>query len=100
MAYKTNAIDRDAVRGVIQGAMARLSVDGVGRGAVTQPEILDALRGPLEYRDADGVDEAGNPFTKGDVIPRPHADLEAILADMKAARLAYFSKEHRGWRIY
>jgi hypothetical protein len=95
MAYKLEPITRDRV-------FALLKVASAAPGAVglKQPEMLDALRGPLEYRESDGVDEAGNLFAKGDVIPRPHADLEVVLAEMKVARLAYFSKEHRGWRLH
>jgi hypothetical protein len=98
--YKLDPITVDDVRGVLHGARQRLTVDGQGRGALTQPEILDLLRGPLEYQAYDVIDEAGQLVaTKGDVIPRPHADLEAVLRGMKRDGKATFSKQDGGWRL-
>lgn len=88
MAYKTDLITASTVRRVLELA---------GKSGLRQPDMLDALRGPLEYRVADGVDETGNAYTKGDVIPRPHEDLERALREMKLAGTASFSKQVGGW---
>lgn len=67
-----------------------------------QPQILDELRGPLEYYAEDVESETHHKtVTAGDVIPRPHQDLVEVLRKLKAERRADFLPKGPtgGWRV-
>lgn len=69
---------------------------------IKQANLLDALRGPLEYYEADGeieVDGVVEKITAGDVIKRPHLDLESALRELRRKGLADFTPKGAlgGW---
>lgn len=92
--YKLEPITEDKVVALLKVASGAPGVAGL-----KQPEMLNVLRGPLEYRSADGIDEEGNKYSVGDVIRRPHEDLEVVLRAMKISGKAYFSKLDGVWRL-
>lgn len=54
-----------------------------------QPQILDELRGPLEYYAEDVESDTHHKIiTAGDVIPRPFEDLVEALRELRAKGLA------------
>lgn len=65
-----------------------------------QPQLLDRLRGPLEYYAEDGVNPAGEKVTAGDVIPRPFQDLVEALRKLRFEGKADFTPKGSagGWR--
>lgn len=89
--YNLDPITEERVRTVLSIA---------GAGALKQPELLDILRGPLEYYTEELRDDHGRVVqTIGDVVPRPHLDLEEALRIMKVAGSAYFDRRLQGWRL-
>lgn len=93
MAYKTDTITQAQVIRLLEIAGAQPGFRGL-----KQPEMLDLLRGELEYYDADLVVDGVVVVAAGDVIPRPHEDLEARLRSLKLQGKAHFVKPD-GWRL-
>lgn len=93
MAYDSRPITTERVKATLELLSGQPRFLGI-----KQSELLDALRGKLEYYDTDYVEGGVLVAAAGDVIPRPHEDLENVLKEMRAAGSACFVKPH-GWRL-
>ncbi len=89
MAYDLEPLTKEAVLACI-----------VSAPGLKQPQILDILRGPLEYYVADSEEGVEPKIYAGDVIPRPHLDLVDALRQLRAERrVDYLPKGSAGgWR--
>lgn len=76
----------------------------VAAPGLKQHQLLDVIRGPLEYYAEDGPEDEPQSHLsriyKGDVIPRPHLDLsEALGALVAAGKIEFTPKGSKGgWR--
>ncbi len=87
--YKLDPITEEAALAVVMSAPG-----------LKQSQLLDILRGPLEYYTADGPETDVPRIYAGDVIPRPHLDLSAALGALVADGKIVFSPKGKtgGWR--
>lgn len=94
MAYNETPITEESALAVIS-AWPRLK----------QSQLLDIMRGPLEYYTEDGPEDEPQPHLsriyKGDVIPRAHLDLSAALGALAAKGKIEFTPKgvKGGWRV-